>query len=167
MKTKVAQIIKRKPFAIKGLFLGLLSACFTILPSCNNDHKNIALSQEQCEKYYHYIKSNNVDSISALFGVALGEPAQRQLFAEIELRQEELGDLKSAKLTKTERNIKIVDGKKNDIVTITFKVEYDSSYYSREQFYFHIAEGFKGIIDSMATEGWDDRQVAAIVYSLL
>ncbi len=160
MKTNAEQIMKKKSFAQKGVFLILLSACFAILPSCNNDHKNIALSQEQCEKYYHYIETDKVDSISTLFGVALGEPAQRQLFAEIELRQEELGDLKSAKFTKAERNIKLIDGKKNDIITITFKVEYDSSYYSREQFYFHIADGFKGIIDSMATEGWDDKQVA-------
>jgi hypothetical protein len=133
-----------------GIFLFLM----LMVPSCSSDQANMRLTKQQCERFYHYIRSENVDSISTLFGAKLGEPSQRELFAEIELNREDLGDIVSAKLEKAERNVIRVKGQKQDVITITYKVEYDSSYYSKEQFYFHLTNDYKGIIDSMSTEKW-------------
>jgi hypothetical protein len=116
------------------------------------------LAKKQCEKYYRFIQARQIDSTLQLFGVQPDIKSHNQLVADLDANRQSLGNISTVNRYTTKITTEIKDGKKSKQIAIVYKVQYDSSYLSKEVFYFHGGATFTGIIDSISCEGWEDSE---------
>lgn len=127
-----------------------------VIGSCTSVNPEVEMAKKQCDKYYRFLREREVDSTLQLFGVQADIKTRNQLIADLDANRKALGNIVSAERYTTKVTVTTKDGKQDEQVAIVYKVQYDSSYLSKEVFYFHTAGGFAGRIDSISCEGWEE-----------
>ncbi len=139
----------------------IMVACLSLFfwgSSCSSANPDMELAKRQCDNYYKFLKERQVDSTLQLFGVQADIKTRNQLIADLDANRKALGNVVSASRYTTKVTKDSKDGKNETQVAIVYKVQYDSSYLSKEVFYFHMSGGFVGRIDSLSCEGWEEAE---------